>query len=182
MKKIALANLTETEFANLPLPPGTAEKLRPLDLPEGASWNDLLESATKFFAENIDPQIEQIVNSAIFRDRDGCSKLWPEERAWAINFGREYGIEVLSAFVEKRQEITEGMRLVRRKCQELRQASAIIDETQRDVNRQIGLADSTFQKYSPAKKPVSTLSAAELQRQTNRQVGVTDATFSKYVH
>jgi phage I-like protein len=136
--------MSAEEYGALPAPDAWVKMF---DLADGATWNDVLVRATEIFAEDADPEIEQIVNAAIRIDGDGYSKLWPDEREWAMNVGRGDGVEVLATFVKHRQKITPGLRHLRQKCEEIKNASISLDPAQRHVNAQLGVTDATFLKY-----------------------------------
>lgn len=130
-----------------------------LELPADATWRDCLERVEQLKkvnahrGEHSEQQLHATVDAGIAPDRDGYSKLWPSERDFALNLGREYGIDVLRAFIARRNKITPAARYLREKTATMKNGAGTyeIDKVQREINAQVGLREETFRRYYPIK-------------------------------
>jgi Mu-like prophage I protein len=99
-------------------------------------------------------------------------RLFPNEHAWFVEMAREVGLGAMTEFLNRRAKVVPIVR-----SPERINGVSQLDETQRQINRQVGLSDELFLKYHPV---TELREKDEVQKHTNRQCGVSDELFAKY--
>lgn len=142
-----------------------------LDLSEERTDEEIVAFIKKNF---VDPKaVDKAVDEAMLQ-----GKLHSYEKEWALGFAAKEP-EVFRAFVAARKIV-----------KPLSGESVEIDDTQKRINRQLGVTDEVFLKYcggrsvetTPYGVPEVKLKAAidDLQRTMNESIGVSEEMFLKY--
>ena len=92
-----------------------------------------------------------------------------------MTLAQENGLGCVAAFLKMRKPIPAILQRLEHKGENVPN----LDEIQRQINKQCGISDETFLKFTPQlRKEAETQD--DLQKRINRQCGVSDELFAKY--
>lgn len=99
------------------------------------------EEYETLLAKMHEQEIEQVVNNAIAVE----GKLYAHEREWALTEAKK-DIDTFKAFVSNRPKVVPIKTQLPKKKDD--KTLGAIDETQAEINRQLGISEETFKKYN----------------------------------